>query len=172
MDHFSRCGGDILAQPERPCIGMSQLPALHVVHQMLHPGHQACALRLHRFLQRNRIGKGRIGRAHRLDHGADRKTDFALLGFGNIVHLLGGTQHIIGHMLVALPHQIEHRMLPLVSCKTPVFGIDLVAACLRQRCQNLPPGIEGMFVGGQRIGRDLPAAVDHFGEGLRVHEGR
>ncbi len=49
-DFAGRCS-DILAQPERVGVGMGQLPALHVVHQMLHPRHQARTFGLDRFFQ-------------------------------------------------------------------------------------------------------------------------
>ena len=43
--------------------------------------HQALPLGLNRFLQRNRISEGRIGRAHRLHH---RRAGVAHLGQGEI----------------------------------------------------------------------------------------
>ena len=126
---------------------MGQLPALQVLHQVLQPGHQARALGLHGAFQCNRIGKGRICRAHGLNDAAQGKAHFRFIMFGQAIQLIGCCQHIFGHDLIALTDQVEYRMLPLRRGKTAVGRIDLVPASFGQRFQHRSPGIQGRTIG-------------------------
>jgi hypothetical protein len=73
-----------------------------------------------------------------------------------MLHLVRCADHIIGHQLVTLPHQIKHRMFPLRGGEAAILGVQLVMPGLGERSQHLTPGIQRMFVGGQRIGGTAP----------------
>ena len=91
VNHLALCRRDVFPKFECGGIGMRNLSALHVLYQVLHAGYQTCAVGFHRSLKRHWIGKGRIGRAHRLDYTAQGKVHLGLVMISQANQLIGGS---------------------------------------------------------------------------------
>jgi hypothetical protein len=168
VHHLAWGRRDILAQPERVRIGMGQLAALHVGHHVLHSRHQTGALGLNRPAQRHRVGEGRVGWAHRFHHRTHCELDLGLFIGRQIFQRVCRAQHVIGHDLIALPHQIEDGMLPICARKSPVARVELGSARLGERRKSTAPGIQRMLPRGQRGHEGFGLVFAVFGHALCV----
>ena len=124
MHHLARRRGEVFAQPERVGIGMGQLPALHVVDQVLHPAHQILPAGFDGALHHHRVQRHEIVRAHRFGQRADREFELLALGAIKPVHALDRLAEVIGQQQIGLVQQQEGGVFaPCGIGKAPVaFG--------------------------------------------------